>query len=609
MPVERPTLPGAIPVAFSDVDPTDRRTGRYTGRHFVARRRRRLPVVIGAVVALGLLVTAGAYELPRAQRVPASSGGAGDPPAKPGAPGAGPGRAAGGSGQVTPPPGQALSSTGLDGPQSAAILAENRLPGTTAWQITDQPPTGFIEGFADTTYAAAGENVGLYVSTSAASFQVVAYRMGWYGGDGARRIWSSPVTTGVEQPACPVDHETNMVSCDNWGESLTMPVTSAFVQGDYLLELVGSDGEQSYVPLTIWDPSSTAAYLVMARSLTEQGWNTFGGYSYYQGKGPCILGQTGSYPVCNRARVVSFDRPLDSGNGASDFLSNEYPLVELMEEEGLDVAYCTDVTVDEHPDIVSSHKALLSLGHDETWTYPELQAARAGLSKGVNLLFFGSAAIVRHARLQASPLGPDREEVDYRNSAEDPLSRDGSADRDEVTGNTWSAPPTDVNVVPLVGEMYSGYLNGQDSVPFVVSDASSWLYQGTGLQDGSTIPGVISSDFDHLDPQGGSPGNIEVLGHSPIPAKESFSSDGYWDGDTYSDMTYYTDPASGAGVLDTGTVNWIGSIQPCVTTVDFCPRPEVRTITTNALRLFGSGPAGLKDPSVANWRDVRPTGS
>ena len=225
-------------------------------------------------------------------------------------------------------------------------MAENRQPGTTAWRITDQGP-GSIDGFADLNYAAVGDTVHLYVSTTAPTFSVTAYRMGWYQGLGGPRDLGVGPIAGTVQPPCPVDPTTNMVSCDNWTPDVTMPVTPAFVPGDYLLKLVGSGNQQAYVLLTVWDPSSHATYLIMNRSLVEQGWNTFGGYSFYQGIGPCIL-DTDTYPVCNRARVVSFDRPYD-GDGSSDFLTNEYPLVAYAEEHGLDVTYCTDICVSEHP--------------------------------------------------------------------------------------------------------------------------------------------------------------------------------------------------------------------------------------------------------------------
>jgi hypothetical protein len=495
---------------------------------------------------------------------------------------------------------------GPDGIESSAIIAENKKPGTTSWKIGPQSWSGDIEGFADTTDATQGQQVGLYVSTTASSFHVVAYRMGWYGGDGARQVWQSGPVHGKVQPGCPLTPQVNMVSCDNWSRSLSVSITSSFVPGDYLFKLVGSGAQQSYVLLTVWQPSSHAAYLLIGRSLTEEGWNTFGGYDFYQGLGPCTF-DAGSYPPCNRARIVSFDRPYATGDGAADFLGSEFPLVELMEENGLDVSYATDVTVTEDPQILLNHRAILSLGHDETWTYQELEGVQKALAKGVNVAFLSAAAIVRHARLQSSSLGPDREVVDYRDPDEDPLN--GKGNPMEVTGNTWASPPTNYSVTAIVGQLYSGFLEPDDAASFVVYDASSWIFAGTGLHDGSQIPQVIASDIDHLATAYPTPSNIEVLGHSPVPLSEAYTNQGEWGSDTYSDMTYYTEPASKAGVFDSGTVNWITTLTECPLTQATCPTKLTREITGNLLRLFGQGPAGATEPSVPNWKTLSPAGS
>ncbi len=498
-----------------------------------------------------------------------------------------------------------VDTLGPSGVVSSAIVAENRLPGTSAWRITDQGP-GSIDGFADLNYAAAGDTVHLYVSTTAPTFSVTAYRMGWYQGLGGRQIWTSGPIAGTVQPPCPVDPTTNMVACDNWTPDVTMPVTPAFVPGDYLLKLVGSGNQQAYVLLTVWDPSSHATYLIMNRSLVEQGWNTFGGYSYYQGFGPCIL-DTHTYPVCNRARVVSFDRPYD-GDGSSDFLTNEYPLVAYAEEQGLDVTYCTDICVSEHPGFVLQHKALVALDHDETWTDNERLAVIDGFDAGVNVAFLGAATMVRHARLQASPIGPDREEVDYRDSVEDPL--DGKIDPMDVTGNTWGSPPTSWNATSFLGQRYSGFVEpGQPPVAMKVFDSSAWIFKGTRLADGDLIPGVINSDIDHLDPGGPMPPNVQVLAHSPIPLSEVFTDEGKWNGFTYSDMTYYTNPTGQAGQFDSGDNSWVNTLTPCPASAPRCPSFYTRKMTGNLLRLFGQGPAGAIVPSTPNWTTVTPAGS
>lgn len=494
---------------------------------------------------------------------------------------------------------------GPSGVESKAIIDENRKPGTTSWRLMTSPATGFIDGFSGENYVKHGDHVDLYISTSAPSFHVKAYRMGYYAGKGARQVWSSRKILGAKQPPCTLTRAVNMVSCDNWTKSLVVSINSSFVQGDYLFKLIASQGQQSYIPLTVWNPSSTATYLVIARSLTEEGWNTYGGYDYYQGLGPCPVGSS-TYPPCNRARVVSFDRPFAEGRGASDFLGNEYPFVYWAEKNGLDVAYVTDVTLSEHPNVMSKHRVILSLGHDETWTNEERVGALSALSRGSNIVFFGAAALVRHSRLQASPLGVDREEVDYRDAASDPLITQNEPM--QVTGNTWASPPTNWSEVTLTGEEYAGYGTGNDTFPFVVYDASSWLFKGTHLKNGSVIPGVIKSDIDHAAQLYATPSNLQILGHSPLPTSKVYTNQGDWSGYTYSDATYWTDLRSKGGVFDSGTVNWIAAMSTC-TSHSNCPAPLLQTMTGNLLHLFGRGPAGQFDPSHGNFETLRPLGS
>jgi hypothetical protein len=105
------------------------------------------------------------------------------------------------------------------------------------------------------------------------------------------------------------------------------------------------------------------------------------------------------------------------------------------------------------------------------------------------------------------------------------------------------------------------------------------------------------------------PSNLEVLGHSPVPLSEALTGEGEWSGYTYSDMTYYTDPKSDAGVFDSGTVNWITTLNECPLIQKSCPSKLTSEITGNLLHLFGQGPAGRSEPSVANWRAVKPSGS
>jgi hypothetical protein len=493
-----------------------------------------------------------------------------------------------------------LSSYGV---VSSQIVAENKLPGTTSWQLTNTGAPGYIQGFADKTYARIGEKVTLYISSTAPTYQVFAYRMGYYQGKGAHLVWSSPLEKGFVQASCPLTPVVNMVSCDNWTPSLTVDITKNFFQGDYIFKLVGSQGQQSWIPLTVWDPASNATYLIKNDVFTWQAWNPYGGYDFYVGQGSC---PSNHYPLCSRARVVSFDRPYAYGGGAADFMVNEYPLVRFMEKHGLNVAYANDQTVIEHPNILENHVAVLSLGHDECWSYRERVAATNAQNHGVNFIFFGASAMLRHVRLQPSPLGQNREEVDYRNSYKDPLY--GKGNPLEVTGNTWMSPPASWPETGFVGESYAGFLlNGATPAPFVVADASAWIFKGTGLKDGSAIPGVLQSDFDHFYTPNPHPNNLQILGHSPIPISRVVTDLGTQNGYAYSDMTYYTTANSNAGVFDSGTNNWINSLTSCGSSTANCPATYTRKITANLLWLFGQGPTGELDPSTATYSTFYPS--
>ena len=475
--------------------------------------------------------------------------------------------------KVTAPVGPS-TFMGPDGVEARWVIAENEKPGTTAWHLSGDG-AATINGFANLTAAAAGQKVTLYITTTAPRYHISAYRIGYYGGKGGRLVWRSPEMKGAVQPACTVTASTRMVACDNWAPSISLTIGAEFVQGDYLFKLVADPGQQSYVPLTVWDPASHATYVIQNSVLTWEGWNTWGGYDMY---------------TADMAYVDSFDRPYADGNGAGDFMALEYPLVYWAEQHGLDVTYWTDVTFSEYPGLLLNHKALLTLGHDESWTMNERNGVIKARDSGVNIVFFGASPVLRHVRLQPSPLGQDREEVDYRDPQLDPVY---ATDPLAATGNTWAVPPDNDPPSEIVGDTYLGY--GLDD-PMVVTDATAWPWAGTGATDGTKLPGVVTGDYDGYDTGSAGPAGVEILAHSPVHAEQSVAGTA-----PYSDMSYYTWPGGG-GVLATGTIGWIPALSSCKGGLPTCPAPVVQAATGNILHLFGEGPASKTHPSVANWQ-------
>ena len=459
-------------------------------------------------------------------------------------------------------------------PASATIVEENAKPGTPGWPIpTDPAIWDKVRGFADHVSAQHGETVALYVSTGARSYRVEAYRMGYYGGSGARLVWSSEALTGGVQPSATIEPVTLMREAP-WTPSTAITIGNDWTPGIYMLKLLSSDGGASFVPLTIRDDASHAAIVVQSSVTTWQAYNGWGGANLYTG--PKFLTET-------RSRVVSFDRPYD-GTGSGEYFGREDLLVDQIEAMGLDVTYTTDVDTHAPPELLTNHKMFVSGAHDEYWSKEMRDGVEAARDRGVNLVFMGANAAFRRIRLEPSPLGPHRREVNYRNASEDPLNK---VDPAAVT-TSWRDPPNARPESSMIGNFYECNPVNAD---MVIGEATAWVFAGTGLKDGDKLPKLVGNEYDRVTPERPTPPNIEVLAHSPVVCRGVKS---------FSDMTYYT-ASSGAGVLATGTFQLEAHMGPP------CPDDkvqgldcQVRKLLTNVLVTFARGPAGVDHPSKNN---------
>lgn len=471
------------------------------------------------------------------------------------------------------------------GSGAAAIVAENRKKGSPEWKIVDggdDRPRG-IEGFANRTSATRGQAVDFYVSTAAPTYTATAYRMGWYGGAGGRQVWKSAVEKGIDQPTCPTDPDTRTVSCDNWQKSFTTRITDDWVPGEYLVKLVPSTGSASYVPLVVRDDASHAAILVVSSVTTTQAYNTWGGHSLYTGTGPGSLS--------GRAYVVSFDRPYGSGWAQSgSVLGDTWDAVMLLESQGADVTYATDVDLHERPQLLQNHRVIVSGSHDEYYSSAMRQAMLDARAKGVNIVFLGANAMYRHVRFEPSKLGADRRMVNYREAGLDPLNH---VNPDEVT-TQWGDPPVPRPENAITGNTYTCNQSGM-TADMVIVNPIPWMFAGTGVKTGDHWPAMVREEYDRMAMMPGVPANNELITHSPLTCRGKAS---------FSDMIYYTVP-SGAAVLNVGTLLFEPHLGPLCTEPGLAPMPasadcQVRRMIWNVIDDFAQGPAGRRHPATAN---------
>src|SRR4051812_4742838 len=110
-----------------------------------------------------------------------------------------------------------------------AIACENQNTGAPAseWDVVGSGDAT-LQGFATDMSVNRGQTVHFKVKTTASAYQIAIYRLGYYGGLGARRIATVTPSAALPQgqPACITDSSTGLIDCGNCAESASWQVPS-----------------------------------------------------------------------------------------------------------------------------------------------------------------------------------------------------------------------------------------------------------------------------------------------------------------------------------------------------------------------------------------------
>ena len=230
------------------------------------------------------------------------------------------------------------------------IVCENQLPGTpqSVWDVPN--PSANIQGFADPFSVNVGGSINFKIQSPASSYAIDVYRMGYYGGDGARFVTSlTPnISVSQNQPACSTNTVTGLVDCGNWGVSATWNVPANAVSGVYFAKIYRTDGstDANQIPFVVTDNSSHSDMVFMTSDETWQAYNDWGGSDFYVGT------STGSPWCCSaldpgRAVQISYNRPFatrdDTPYGQDFFFAAEFPMIQFLEQNGYNVSYVSQV--------------------------------------------------------------------------------------------------------------------------------------------------------------------------------------------------------------------------------------------------------------------------
>jgi hypothetical protein len=423
------------------------------------------------------------------------------------------------------------------------IVVENQQPGTSDWSWVNagSDEVGQIKGYGSTTSVKQNETITFHVSVNPAqTYTIDFYRMGWYGGLGARHRLRVGPLNGTQQPPCTPDPNTGMIAC-NWAPAHTLTIPSDWTSGIYAAKLTNDQGYQNYVMFVVRD-GRPAAFLHQSPVTTDHAYNNYPndgrtGKSLYNHNsfGPNTLAAE------PRAVKVSFDRPLPDSGFSTSLINWELSLVRWMERSGYDVTYSTSLDTHTNGGELLNHKAFFSVPHDEYWSKEMFDAVAFARDSGVHLAFFGANSAYTQVRFEPSAAGvPNRVMVCYRYPFLDP------ANPGPTTTTEFRKPPVSRPEQTLAGVQYSEKLTNID---YVVSNSGHWVYSGTGFADGDRVTGIVGYEADAFFPNFAAPNsaNHTLLSRTPLIALDGVTK--------YLHSSIYQAP-SGAWVFASGTMSW-----------------------------------------------------
>ena len=507
---------------------------------------------------------------------------------------------------------------GCTPPVANDIVCENSKPGnpSTQWDITGAGDDT-IQGFATDISVNQGATVFFKVNTDAKAYSIEIYRLGYYGGNGARKIaaFAPSVTLPQKQPACMADTTTNLVDCGNWAVSASWQVPSNATSGIYIAHLIRNDTRgDSHIVFIVRNDSSHSNMLFQTSDESWQAYNNYGpgGFSLY--------GDQGNFDLPNRAFKVSYNRPFMTrgfGSEAATWLFGpEFAMIQWLEQNGYDVTYFTGIDAARNGNLILNHKIYTSTGHDEYWSGAHRANVQAARDAGVNLAFFSGNEVFWKTRLENSIDGsntPNRTLVCYKETLA--FAKIDPADPPTWTG-TWRdpsfSPPADGGKPEnaLTGTIFTVNGPGTDNpgtlaIEVPAADGKMRFWRNTAVASlapntSYTLPAqTLGYEWDVDEDNGFRPAGAFRLSTTTASLTSDFLLDygaTYGAGTATHHLVMYRAP-SGALVFGAGTVQWawglnsnhddpFGDPQP--------PDPNMQQATVNLFADMGVQPATLQ---------------
>jgi hypothetical protein len=440
------------------------------------------------------------------------------------------------------------------------VAQENQKPGvnmsSTDWSALELSNAAGSALWLDKSSASCGEKIHVHASLYESQKNpdppgprhVVAWRVGYYHGSGAREVWrSGPIN--LKKLNVMTSKDATLYTEARWPINLTFTVGQNWTPGFYLIMTMSPFGTiENAAPLIIRSPLGSSKLVMMQSTFTWEMYNSFGGRSAYLGPGA-----DGQSDEEARSRVASYDRPL-VGSGAYSVQRDVIPFLQFTEEHGINIDQVTDLNIDQSPSLLSHYNGVIVGGHAEYFTHRLFESFIAARNQGRNIAVFGGNTAFWQTRLAPSKSGPNRHLVMYRSATQDPITN-----LSEVTiqfgNNRLNTPPN-----LITGEITRGVHVYGDLKSVAIP---KWL----GIPTNSMINAISSdTEAEAIKNNLASPPNIHTIfaGTLHWRDKKSEIASGY---QPSANTTWFTTP-SGSAVFNAGLSTWSCNVSAsCVDTM------------------------------------------
>jgi hypothetical protein len=361
-----------------------------------------------------------------------------------------------------------------------------------------------IDGYARQLSYAAGETVEICCSTTAEQFSIEIARVG-----GSREIvWSDHSVRGAHHMT--PDHA-NELGC-GWPVAVAVEVPEEWRSGYYEVVLRAVDqmsgrSEESLAFFVVRHSGTIhpqSQILLVLSTNTYNAYNDWGGPSLYTGASrvsfqrPMARGFLRKpEPYLRYPNLDDVDDPeherfrtwcdlhgLARWSGSAGWYQWERIFVQWAERAGYTVDVAVNADLEERPDGVIGYPLLVSVGHDEYWSWGMRDTAEAFVASGGNIAFLSGNSVCWQVRFDDS----GSTMVCHKNAETDPLF--GTARQHLVTG-LWSSAAVRRPENELTGVSFSrgGYIRMGNAVPkgsggYTAWRPDHWVFRGAGLHYG-----------------------------------------------------------------------------------------------------------------------------